>query len=303
MRGRAGTNGAHLGECLVVCDAAPNPSHGRGKRHRLPARRWGLDRLHPVLGPVRRRLSKPAASAKKKTTAAHASAAPAAGDFGDPGVPLDRRQRRRADQDPVLRAGGGRLAAAVGAPRRRRHAGRAPGTSSLEFVPAVGFRQSTHVTVKIPGGALGVRSAGGGLLAATMHVRFRVGTYQTQRLDELLAQLGYLPLTWASVVRRDRPGRHRRARPARRRVLAAAGPVQLEVGLPERAPAVLAVRQHRGPDPAGRDPQVRVRPRPDHGRHRRTAGVGQPAQGRGRLATRTRTATPTRSPTRPTRRR
>jgi hypothetical protein len=71
------------------------------------------------------------------------------------------------------------------------------GTSALEFVPAVGFKQSAHVTVKIPGGALGVRSAGGGLLAATLHVRFRVGTYQTQRLGQLLAQLGYLPLTWA----------------------------------------------------------------------------------------------------------
>jgi hypothetical protein len=71
------------------------------------------------------------------------------------------------------------------------------GTSSLEFVPSVGFKQTARVTVKIPGGALGVRSAGGGLLPATLHVRFRVGTYQTLRLDQLLAQLGYLPLTWA----------------------------------------------------------------------------------------------------------
>jgi hypothetical protein len=72
------------------------------------------------------------------------------------------------------------------------------GTSSLEFVPATGFKQLAHVTVKIPGGAAGVRSADGGLLAATMRVHYRTGTYQTARLDELLAQLGYLPMTWTA---------------------------------------------------------------------------------------------------------
>jgi peptidoglycan hydrolase-like protein with peptidoglycan-binding domain len=70
------------------------------------------------------------------------------------------------------------------------------GTSSLKFIPAVGFKQLTNVTVKILGGPLGIRSTGGGLLASTVRVRFRVGHYQTGRLDELLAQLGYLPLTW-----------------------------------------------------------------------------------------------------------
>jgi hypothetical protein len=70
------------------------------------------------------------------------------------------------------------------------------GTTSLEFVPTVGFKQSTHVTVSIPGGAMGIRSTGGGLLGTTMKFRFRVGTFQPARLDQLLAQLGYLPLTW-----------------------------------------------------------------------------------------------------------
>jgi L,D-transpeptidase catalytic domain/Bacterial Ig-like domain len=72
------------------------------------------------------------------------------------------------------------------------------GTTSLEFLPTVGFKQSTHVDVMIPGGALGMRSTGGGLLGTTMHVRFKVGTFQTARLDQVLAQLGYLPLTWAA---------------------------------------------------------------------------------------------------------
>jgi peptidoglycan hydrolase-like protein with peptidoglycan-binding domain len=70
------------------------------------------------------------------------------------------------------------------------------GTSTLKFVPAVGFSEFTRVTVQIPGGALGVRSARGGLLVQSVEVKFKTGGYQTARLDQLLAQLGYLPLTW-----------------------------------------------------------------------------------------------------------
>ncbi len=70
------------------------------------------------------------------------------------------------------------------------------GTRTLKFVPAVGFDQSERVTVTIPGGAAGVRSASGVLVASTEQVSFQTATYSTARLDELLAQLGYLPLTW-----------------------------------------------------------------------------------------------------------
>jgi peptidoglycan hydrolase-like protein with peptidoglycan-binding domain len=72
------------------------------------------------------------------------------------------------------------------------------GSRTLEFVPTVGFRQKEHVTVTIPGGGLGMRSTGGGLLGVTMRVHFKVGSYQTTRLDQLLAQLGYLPLNWTA---------------------------------------------------------------------------------------------------------
>ncbi len=71
-------------------------------------------------------------------------------------------------------------------------------TSTLEFVPSRGFSQRTRVQVTIPGGPLGVRSAHGALLAKTVKVKFKTGTYQTARLGELLAQLGYLPLTWSA---------------------------------------------------------------------------------------------------------
>jgi hypothetical protein len=72
------------------------------------------------------------------------------------------------------------------------------GTSTLEFVAAKGFAPHTKVKVKIPGGANGMVSAGGSHLAQTVSAKFRTGSYSLLRLDQLLAQLKYLPLTWAS---------------------------------------------------------------------------------------------------------
>lgn len=72
------------------------------------------------------------------------------------------------------------------------------GTNTLEFVPSSGFDQQARVRVTIPGGTEGVRSAHGALLARTVKLKFRTGSYQTARLAELLAQLGYLPLTWTA---------------------------------------------------------------------------------------------------------
>ena len=72
------------------------------------------------------------------------------------------------------------------------------GTSTLQFVPATGFSQLTKVTVKIPGGPLGVRSAHGALLPQNAKLKFKTGAYSSTRLAELLAQLGYLPLTWTA---------------------------------------------------------------------------------------------------------
>jgi hypothetical protein len=73
------------------------------------------------------------------------------------------------------------------------------GTTTLKFVPAWGFKQHTRVTVTIPGGANGVRSTGGGLLASTTSLHYRTGGYSVTRLDQLLAQLDYLPLTWSAA--------------------------------------------------------------------------------------------------------
>ncbi len=74
------------------------------------------------------------------------------------------------------------------------------GTDTLEFVPAVGFTQYTKVTVSIPGGAAGMRSAGGGTLGTSETVSYETRRYSSVRLDQLLAQLGYLPLNWSAAA-------------------------------------------------------------------------------------------------------
>jgi len=74
------------------------------------------------------------------------------------------------------------------------------GTKVVEFVPTKGFAPQTHVTVHIPGGKSGVQSAAGAVLAKHVVVHYRVGTWSNLRLDQVLAELGYLPLTWAPVA-------------------------------------------------------------------------------------------------------
>jgi peptidoglycan hydrolase-like protein with peptidoglycan-binding domain len=74
------------------------------------------------------------------------------------------------------------------------------GGAAIEFTPERGFAQLARVKVRIPGGSSGMRSAAGGILASRMVVKFQVGRWSTTRLDQLLAQLGYLPLTWTPAA-------------------------------------------------------------------------------------------------------
>ena len=77
------------------------------------------------------------------------------------------------------------------------------------FTPAVGFSQDTKVTVNIPGGLAGVESAAGqkagngGTLSSDSSPSFTTGSFSTLRLQQLLSQLGYLPLTWKSTSGTD----------------------------------------------------------------------------------------------------
>ena len=67
---------------------------------------------------------------------------------------------------------------------------------SMVFTPRVAFGQSSHVTINVPGGRRGVRAADGALLTASVTARFRTGRYSQEGLAELLAQQGYLPMTF-----------------------------------------------------------------------------------------------------------
>ena len=77
--------------------------------------------------------------------------------------------------------------------------------STAVFTPAVGWSQKTTVTVSIPGGLAGVVSAAGatagdgGTLGANVSQSFTTGSFSTMRLQQLLTQLGYLPMTWQAT--------------------------------------------------------------------------------------------------------
>jgi len=87
--------------------------------------------------------------------------------------------------------------------------------NAMVFTPATAFKPDSTVTVRIPAGSSGVRTAAGGLLGAPVTVRFHTRSYSTLRLQELLAQLGYLPLTWtpsgSNPAADDRAGQFRAA--------------------------------------------------------------------------------------------
>ena len=75
--------------------------------------------------------------------------------------------------------------------------------TSATFTPSTAVPESTTMTLTVPGGSSGMRSAAGAKAGAGGHLAsgftrsFTTGSYSTLRLEQLLAQLGYLPLTWA----------------------------------------------------------------------------------------------------------
>ena len=196
--------------------------------------------------------------AAKAAAAASRAGRPAPGTIGHARGWREGRQRRGPDPRAVLRAAG----------RRHPHAGALPhiaGSWQVEgdtavFTPASGYFQNTHVTLKIPGGPNGMISAGrasagaGGLLVSSVTQSFTTGSFTTLGLQQLLSQLGYLPLTWTPKLQ----GRHQpqqRQRRAFRGVPAARGDVQLDRRLP-----------------AGPEGSVEVR-LGQHARRRRGAGL------------------------------
>jgi peptidoglycan hydrolase-like protein with peptidoglycan-binding domain len=73
------------------------------------------------------------------------------------------------------------------------------------FTPKVGYFENTKVTVKIPGGLAGMVSAAGatagngGTMGSNATQSFTTRSFSTMRLQQLMTQLGYLPMTWKST--------------------------------------------------------------------------------------------------------
>lgn len=72
--------------------------------------------------------------------------------------------------------------------------------NSMVFTPTRPFSPWTRVTVSIPAGATGVHSAAGALLSAPVSEHFRTSGYSQAGLATLLAQLGYLPMSWSQTA-------------------------------------------------------------------------------------------------------
>jgi hypothetical protein len=121
------------------------------------------------------------ASHKKKTgPVTLVSVSPASGTAGVNGA------------DPVTVTYSGPVTAAIPLPVLTP---RIPGTwhtagDTAVFTPQTGWTQDTHVKITIPA------PAGTTTTTAAVSTNFTTGHYSARRLDQLLDQLGYLPLTW-----------------------------------------------------------------------------------------------------------
>jgi peptidoglycan hydrolase-like protein with peptidoglycan-binding domain len=70
------------------------------------------------------------------------------------------------------------------------------GPSTFTFAAAAPFIPTSTETLAFPAGANGPHTTGGAVLAAPMTLSFSVAQASTERLQQLLAQLNYLPLSF-----------------------------------------------------------------------------------------------------------
>ena len=75
---------------------------------------------------------------------------------------------------------------------------RQSGTSTLVFHPTAPFIPGTDEVLTVPGGSRGIAGQAGMHLDASTTVRFTIATGSTLRLQQLLADLGYLPLAYTT---------------------------------------------------------------------------------------------------------
>jgi peptidoglycan hydrolase-like protein with peptidoglycan-binding domain len=75
-----------------------------------------------------------------------------------------------------------------------------PAPDELSFVPEVGFAPSTDVTVSVPAGSAGPRATDGAELSSPVSFSYTVAPGSVLRLQQLLATLGYLPVSFTPSV-------------------------------------------------------------------------------------------------------
>jgi peptidoglycan hydrolase-like protein with peptidoglycan-binding domain len=73
------------------------------------------------------------------------------------------------------------------------------GPATLTFAATAPFVPTSTETLTVPAGAAGPRTGSGAVLAAPDVVTFTVAQASTERLQELLAELDYLPLSFAAT--------------------------------------------------------------------------------------------------------
>ena len=78
--------------------------------------------------------------------------------------------------------------------------------NTATFTPSQPFPGGIRVSLQVPGGIEGVRSDAGGQLPQTWASSFTTRPYAVLRLQQILAQLGYLPLSWTPAERAALPG-------------------------------------------------------------------------------------------------
>jgi peptidoglycan hydrolase-like protein with peptidoglycan-binding domain len=78
-----------------------------------------------------------------------------------------------------------------------------PRPTTLVFHPAGSFVPLEQVTVVVPGGTTGIRSSSGATLASSVSASFTVEGAPVLRLQQLLAELGYLPVVFTPPAQSD----------------------------------------------------------------------------------------------------
>jgi peptidoglycan hydrolase-like protein with peptidoglycan-binding domain len=78
--------------------------------------------------------------------------------------------------------------------------------ASATFTPAQPFEGGTRVTVRVPGGVNGSRSEAGAIMSQDVLSSYTTRPYSVLRMQQILAQLGYLPLSWTPAPGAASPG-------------------------------------------------------------------------------------------------